>query len=74
MKSIRMPTSAIVVSCLTRITQGRDGLGAIGEKVDGSELVWTTLNGVTKPWTVFVEAIVSRENMPSWDSLWDDFI
>ena len=30
------------------------------------------MNGVTKPWTVFVEAIVSRENLPSWDRLWDD--
>ena len=28
----------------------------------------TTLNGVAKPWAVFVEAIVARENMPTWDS------
>ena len=31
------------------------------------------MNGMTKPWTVFVEAIVSREKFPSWDRLWDDF-
>ena len=32
------------------------------------------LNGVAKPWAVFVESVVGREHMPSWDCLWDDFI
>ena len=69
-----MATSENVASYLSKITQVRDELGAVGENVDGSELVLTTLNGVIKPWTVFVEAIVARENKPSWDYLWDDFI
>ena len=34
----------------------------------------TTLNGVAKPWVVFVEAIVAKENLPSWDRIWDDFV
>ena len=34
----------------------------------------TTLNGVAKPWVVFVEAIVARENLPSWDRIWNDFV
>ena len=34
----------------------------------------TTLNGVSKPWAVFVEAIVARESLPSWDRLWYDFV
>ena len=52
-----MATSENVASYLTRISQVRDELAAIGEKVDGSELVRTTVNGETKPWTIFVEAI-----------------
>ena len=52
----------------------RDELAAVGEKVYGSELVKTTMNGMAKPWTVFVEAIVAKENLPSWDRLWDDFM
>ena len=59
---------------LTRITQVCDELGAIGEVIKSVELVRTTLNGVTKPWAVFVESVVAREYMPSWDHLWDDFI
>ena len=38
---------------LTRITQVRDELGAVGEVVQGAELLCTTLNGVTKPSEVF---------------------
>ena len=38
------------------------------------ELMSIALNGVAKPWAVFVESVVAREHMPSWDRLWDDFI
>ena len=58
----------------TRITQVRVELGAIGEVIQSIELVRTTLNGVTKPWDVFVESVVTCEHMPSWDPPWDDFI
>ena len=34
----------------------------------------TTLNGVAKHWTIFVEAIVARENLASWDRLLDYFV
>ena len=49
LKIIRVATSKNVASYLTKITQVRDELAVVGEKVDGSELVRTTLNGVTKP-------------------------
>ena len=63
-----------MVSYLTRITQVRDELGVVGERVLYFELVRTTLNGVIKPWAVFVESVVAREHMPSWDRFWGDFI
>ena len=44
------------------------------KRVLDRELVRTTLNGVTNPWVVFVESVVAREHMPTWDRLWDDFI
>ena len=49
LKSIRMVKAESVTSYLARITQVRDELGAIGEKVEGSELVRTSLNGMAKP-------------------------
>ena len=58
---------------MTRISQVRDELGAIGEKVDDVELVRVASNGFSQPSHDFVCAIVARENFPSWARLWDDF-
>jgi hypothetical protein len=52
----------------------RDDLGAMGEAIVDSELVRTTLNGVSKQWAIFVEDIVAREKLPGWECLWDDFV
>ena len=38
----------------------RDELAAMGEVVPGSKLVQTASNGVSKPWAMFVEAIVAK--------------
>jgi hypothetical protein len=63
-----------VTSYLSRFTQTHDELATVGEIVDPTVLVRTTLNGFTKPWENFVQSIVARETMPSWESLWDDFV
>ena len=52
----------------------RDELAAVGVVVTDHELVRTALNGVTAPWTVFVQGLVARENLPSWDRVCDDFV
>ena len=36
------------------------------------EKVHTTPNGVSQNWTIFAQTIIGRENMPTWDRLWDD--
>jgi len=54
-----------VVTCITRLTQVRDDLGAVGEAIADNELVRTTLNGVSKQWVVFVEGIMAREKLPN---------
>jgi hypothetical protein len=42
--------------------------------VDPDSMVRTTLNNFTKPWGPFVHGIVSREVMPTWERMWDDFV
>ena len=74
MKSIWMAKSEGVTSYLTQITQVRDELSAVGEAVGEVELVRTALNGVSKPWAMFVQTIVGCEKLSSWERLWDDFI
>lgn len=74
MKCIRMAKGDSVTFYLTQIKQVRDELAAVGDQIPETELVRTVLFGVANTWATFVQAIVGRENMPSWDRLWDDFI
>ena len=63
LKSIKMAKAEVVISYLTRISQVRDELVAVGEVVPNEELVQTAMNGVSKPWDVFVEYFLARENL-----------
>ena len=69
LKSIRMNKGENMTACLTMIIQVHDELGVVGKVIQGAELVRIALNGVTKPWVVFMESMVAREHMPSWDCL-----
>jgi hypothetical protein len=74
LRSTQMSRSDSVTSYLMKITQIRDQLAAVGEKVDDAELVNTTLNGFSKPWEPFVKGICAREKLPTFERLWDDCI
>ena len=63
-----------MVPYLTRLTQIKDELGAVGSKTVDEELVWIALNGFSKPWDTFVKGVVAREKLPDWQRLWDDFV
>jgi hypothetical protein len=62
-----------VIPYLTRITQIRYELIAVGATIDESELVRIALDGFTKSWDAFIRGVVSREKFPDWQQLWDDF-
>ena len=72
LKSVCISKGESMASYLTRITQVRDELAVVGEVIGSPEIVRTTLNGVSQQWTVFVQTIIDRENIPTWDRLWDD--
>ena len=52
----------------------KDELVAVGETIYPTELVRIALSGFSKNWVVFVDGIVSHENLLGWERLWDDFI
>ena len=58
-----------VVPYLTRLTQIKDELGAVGFKTKDEELVWITLSGFSKPWHTFVKGVVARQKLPDWQRL-----
>lgn len=74
LKVLKMKWSKGVVVYLTRITDVRDELAAIGETVAKTELVQIALHGFPKSWEVFVEGIVACENLPGWDRMWSDCV
>jgi hypothetical protein len=41
----------------------------VGETVDETKLVRTTLNGFTEKLDVFIQGVVAREKLPDWDRL-----
>ena len=53
-----------VTTYLTKISQVRDELGDVGEKVEDEELVRYALNGFTAKRHTFVQGVVSREKLP----------
>jgi hypothetical protein len=72
-RSMKMAKGGSLVTYLTGFTQIRDELAVVGEVVDETELVRTALNGFTKQWEVFFCGVVTREKLPDWERLWDDF-
>jgi hypothetical protein len=74
LRGIRMLKDESVTSFLGRFTQIRDELGAVDEVVEPNSLVRKALNSVTKIWGPFVHGIVSRETLPTWERMWDDFV
>jgi hypothetical protein len=74
LRSVEMTRSDTVTSYLMKVTQIRDQLAAVGEKVEDKELVNMALNGFSPQWETFVKGVCARENLPSWERLWDDCI
>jgi hypothetical protein len=74
LRGIRMLKDESVTSFLGRFTRIRDELGAVGEVVEPNSLVRQALHSFTKPWAPFVQGIVAREALPTWERMWDDFV
>jgi hypothetical protein len=74
LRSVEMTRSDTVTNYLMKVTQIRDQLAVVGEKVEDKELVNMALNGFSPQWETFVQGVCARENLPSWERLWDDCI
>ena len=74
MRSTKMTKGEGVVPYLTRLTQIRDELGAIGSKTVDEDLVRIAFNDFSKPCDTFVKGFVAREKLPDSQRLWDDFV
>jgi hypothetical protein len=69
LRGTKMTKTDTITSFFMIFSQIRNELAAVGEIVDPSKLVRTTLNDFSKLWESFVRGIVAREHMPSWERL-----
>ena len=59
-----------VNSYLQRLQDNRDQLAAVGSTPQSTAMVRTALNVVSDEWQVFVQSILGRERLPSWEEMW----
>eukprot|EP00253_Pinus_taeda_P003200 PITA_03200 len=62
------------VGYLTKITNVRDELAAVGEVIPPTKLVQIAVNGLPRSWMNFADGVCARETLPTWDRFWDDCI
>jgi hypothetical protein len=62
------------ISLKIKISQFKEQLEAIGDTLDEDELIMTTLNGLTRPWDVFIQTICAKKEELHFDSMWEECI
>ena len=55
---------------LQRLQDPRDQLIVVGSTPQPTAMVRIDLNGVSDEWKVFVQSILGREKLPSWEEMW----
>eukprot|EP00253_Pinus_taeda_P007806 PITA_07806 len=73
LKNIKMSNDS-AAGYLTKITNVRDELAAIGEAIPPTELVLIAVNGLPRSWMNFADGVCARETLPTWERFWDDCI
>ena len=59
-----------VNSYLQRLQDTKVQLAVVGSTPQSTAIVRTTLNGVSDEWQVFIQSILGRERLPSWEEMW----
>ena len=54
LKSTKMSHGESIWDYFIRVSQIKEQLESIGDKLDEAEMVMTTLNGLTRPWDSFI--------------------
>ena len=69
-----MSNSESIHEYFTRISQFKEQLEAIEDKIDEIELVMTALNGIIRPWDSFMQTTFARMESIKFDILWEECV
>lgn len=67
--SIIMGENESIIAYISRITELRDKLGDIREKVLNTDLVTITLNGMTDDYQMLMTRLIAREKAPTFEEM-----
>jgi len=74
LKSTKMSHGESIQDYFTRVSQIKEQLEAVGDKLDEDELVMTALNGLTRPWESFIQMMCARKESMMFEVVWEDCI
>jgi hypothetical protein len=74
LRCFKMSKSDTINIYLTKVSEIRDQLKAIGDEVPDTELVTISLNGLPISWEPFIQSICGRKKLPKFDHLWSDCV
>ena len=74
LKSIKMSHGESIQDYFTKVSQIKEQLEAIRDKIDEDEMVMNTLNGLTRPWESFIHMMCARKETMKFDMVWEDYI
>ena len=74
LESTKMSKGESIHEYFTRVSQFKEQLEAIEDKIDEIELVMTALNGLTRPWDSFIQTICVRKESIKFYIIWEECV
>jgi hypothetical protein len=74
LKNAKMQKGETIQDYFSRVSQFKEQLEAIGDKVDEYEIMMTALNGLTISWDDFIQTMCARKEKLQFDSLWEECV
>jgi hypothetical protein len=69
LKNVRTQNSETIHSYFSIVNYIKEKIEAIGDTMNGEEMVMTTLNGLPRSWDSFIQGICSRRKLPKFSRL-----
>ena len=72
LKNVKIQHSKTNQSYFTMVSQIKEKLEAIEEKVEEGEIVMTTLNGLPRSWDSVIQWICTKKKLIKFNRLWEE--
>ena len=74
LKDVNIQKEETMRSYFSRVSQIKEQLEAIGDMVEESEVVMTTLNVLPREWDSFIRGICARRKLTKFSKLWEECV